>query len=83
MINGERIPSPEGDTRYVALDVVPADMLESIEVTKAITPDMDGDSIGGTVDLVTKQVPVSQHVQRDRGRRLQRHLATTTSCRAT
>ena len=67
MINGERIPSPEGDTRYVALDVVPADLLESIEVTKAITPDMDADSIGGSVNLVTKQVPLSQHVNATAG----------------
>jgi TonB-dependent receptor len=54
MIDGERIPSPEGDVRSVALDVIPADLLESIEVTKALTPDMDGDSIGGAVNLVTK-----------------------------
>ena len=36
-----------GGVRYVALDAVPADQLASIEVSKAITPDMDGDAIGG------------------------------------
>jgi TonB-dependent receptor len=56
-INGERIPSPEGDIRSVALDVIPADLLESIEVTKTLTPDMDGDAIGGAVNLVTTQAP--------------------------
>jgi len=55
MINGERIPAPEGDARQVALDAVPADQLQSIEVSKAVTPDMDADSIGGAVNLVTKQ----------------------------
>lgn len=55
MIDGERIPSPEGDVRSVALDAVPADQLQSIEVSKAVTPDMDADSIGGAVNLVTKQ----------------------------
>lgn len=54
-VNGQALPSPDGAIRYVALDVVPADLLESIEVTKAITPDMDGDTIGGAVNLVTKQ----------------------------
>lgn len=57
MINGERIPSPEGDVRNVALDVIPADLLEAIEVSKALTPDMDGDAIGGAVNLVTKRAP--------------------------
>ena len=47
-INGERIPSPESGTRDIALDTIPSDLLESIEVSKALTPDMDGDAIGGT-----------------------------------
>lgn len=55
MIDGERIPSPEGDTRSVALDAVPADQLQAIEVSKAVTPDMDADSIGGAVNLITRQ----------------------------
>jgi len=53
-INGEQIPSPEAGIRYVALDAVPADQLASIEVTKALTPDMDGDAVGGSVNLVTR-----------------------------
>ena len=55
MIDGERIPSPEGDVRNVALDAVPADQLQSIQVSKAVTPDMDADSIGGAVNLITRQ----------------------------
>jgi TonB-dependent receptor len=54
-IDGERIPAPEGDTRQVALDAVPADQLQALEVAKALTPDMDADSIGGAVNLVTRQ----------------------------
>ncbi|MBN2355688.1 TonB-dependent receptor [candidate division KSB1 bacterium] len=53
-INGEKIPSPQGDVRYVALDAIAADQLSGIEVTKAITPDMDGNAIGGSVNLRTK-----------------------------
>lgn len=56
-VNGERIPSPEGGVRQVALDVIPADLLEAIEVSKALTPDMDGDAIGGAVNLVTQRAP--------------------------
>jgi TonB-dependent receptor len=61
-INGERIPSPEDGQRNVALDTIPADLLESIQVSKALTPDMDGDSIGGTVDLVTQRAPEEPRV---------------------
>lgn len=53
-INGVKVPSPEGGVRSVALDVISADNLAGIEVTKAITPDMDGDAIGGAVNLKTK-----------------------------
>lgn len=53
-INGEQVPSPEAGVRYVALDAVPADQLSSIEVSKALTPDMDGDAIGGSVNLITR-----------------------------
>ncbi|RYE19832.1 MAG: TonB-dependent receptor, partial [Sphingobacteriales bacterium] len=53
-VNGEQIPSPEADVRYVALDAIPSDQLASIEVTKALTPDMDGDAIGGSINLITR-----------------------------
>ena len=61
-INGERIPSPEGDVRAVALDVIPADLLDSIEVSKALTADQDADSIGGAVNLITKGAPEKTRV---------------------
>ena len=41
-------------TAAIAIDRIPADFVEQIEVTKALTPDMDGDSIGGAVNLRTK-----------------------------
>ncbi len=53
-LNGERIPSAEAEKRFVQLDLVPADMIQTIEVNKAVTPDMDADAIGGSINLVTK-----------------------------
>ncbi|MFB0516465.1 MAG: carboxypeptidase-like regulatory domain-containing protein, partial [Candidatus Neomarinimicrobiota bacterium] len=53
-VNGERIASPESEDRSVTLDVVSVNQLASIEVTKAPTPDMDGDAIGGSVNMVTR-----------------------------
>jgi TonB-dependent receptor len=62
-VNGERIPASEADVRTIALDTIPADLLEAISVSKALTPDMDGDAIGGTVDLVTKRAPLKERIQ--------------------
>ncbi|HBD42279.1 MAG TPA: TonB-dependent receptor [Bacteroidetes bacterium] len=56
-INGERIPSAEAEDRTVQLDLVPADMIQSIEVNKAVTPDMDADAIGASVNLITRAAP--------------------------
>jgi TonB-dependent receptor len=52
-INGQSIASPDAQTRAVALNVIPADQLAEIEVSKVLTPDMDGDAIGGNVNLIT------------------------------
>ena len=50
-LNGVRVPSPESDVRSVALDVISSDIIESIEVKKSLTPDMDGDTIGASDKL--------------------------------
>ncbi|ERM84182.1 hypothetical protein P872_15475 [Rhodonellum psychrophilum GCM71 = DSM 17998] len=56
-LNGERIPSAEGDNRRVQMDLIPADMIQTIEVNKAVLPNMDADAIGGSVNLVTRKAP--------------------------
>jgi len=50
-INGSKVTSPNGSNRAVALDVIPSDLLESLEVTKTLTPDMDADSLGGSINV--------------------------------
>ncbi|QYJ80390.1 TonB-dependent receptor [Shewanella acanthi] len=50
-MNGTRLPSPESDRRAVALDVVPSDLLQSVEVSKTLTPDMDADALGGAIEV--------------------------------
>ena len=56
-LNGSRIPSAEGDNRNIQMDLIPADMIQIIEVNKAVTPDMDGDALGGSINLVTRTAP--------------------------
>lgn len=53
-VNGVTLPAPDGDTRAVDLDTIPTDVVSSIEITKALMPDMDADSIGGNINIVTR-----------------------------
>lgn len=52
-VNGSRVPSPESDTRAVALDVIPSELVESVEIIKTLTPDMDADTIGAAIRINT------------------------------
>ncbi len=52
-INGTLVPSPEAGTRAVALDVLPSELVQSLSVVKTLTPDMDANSLGGTVNVQT------------------------------
>src|SRR5690606_8770920 len=61
-LNGDRIPSAEGDNRNVQMDLIPSDMISAIEVNKTLTPDMDADAIGGSVNLVTRAVPNRERI---------------------
>ena len=51
-LNGQPMASTSSD-RASALDLLPASMVANIEVIKAVTPDMDANTIGGTVNLRT------------------------------
>ena len=61
-INGERIGTTENTSRQIPLDTIPADLMGAIEVTKSLTPDMEGDSIGGRVNLISKRAPASRQI---------------------
>lgn len=61
-MNGDRIPSAEGDNRRVQMDLIPSDMISTIEVNKTLTPDMDADAIGGSVNLITRAAPNGQRI---------------------
>jgi len=56
-VNGQRIPSTDPENRSVDLSMISPDVLAGIEVFKSLTPDMDADAIGGTVNFVLKKAP--------------------------
>ena len=53
-IDGVNVPSPESGVRQIKLDVVPSDLVESVEINKTLQANMDGDGIGGSVNMRTK-----------------------------
>jgi TonB-dependent receptor len=55
-INGGSLGSPEteGGGRNAPLDIIAGGVLGSVQVIKALTPDLDGQGIGGTVNVDTK-----------------------------
>jgi TonB-dependent receptor len=57
LVNGIKIPSSDSKNRYIPMDIFPAEMLERLEVVKALTPNMEGDAIGGAINMVMKSAP--------------------------
>lgn len=57
LVNGIKIPSPDNRSRYIPLDLFPSELLERLEVSKSLTPSMEGDAIGGSINLVMKDAP--------------------------
>lgn len=57
LVNGVKIPSPDNKYRYVPLDIFPSELLERLEVYKTLTPNMEGDAVGGVVNMVMKDAP--------------------------
>lgn len=57
LVNGIKIPSPEDKNRYVSLDLFPSELLDRVELIKSLTPEYEGDAVGGAVNLVMKSAP--------------------------
>ncbi|WP_158085595.1 TonB-dependent receptor [Henriciella aquimarina] len=55
-IDGGIVASPERGSlgRAVPLDLIPSSLVSRVEVRKSITPELDHNAIGGTINLVTR-----------------------------
>lgn len=62
MMNGGIMPSTEPDRRTFSLDLIPAQALESIVVTKTATADLPGEFAGGVVQVSTRDFPEQDFV---------------------
>tara|TARA_Y100001980_G_C14555082_1_gene342893 strand:- start:2351 stop:5362 length:3012 start_codon:yes stop_codon:yes gene_type:complete len=61
MVDGTNLASTDPDNRSTDLSMISQYMLEGIEVTKAGTPDQEGDVLGGTVNFKLKKAPSGFH----------------------
>lgn len=61
LIHGDRLPVADEDntSRSFEFEVLPADLIDRIEVTRTVTPDLEGDNIGGSINFILKE-PVEQ-----------------------
>lgn len=64
-VDGIAMGTPEDGSRAAPLDVIPSDSTEQLTVIKAPTPDLPGDSLGGTI-----QVQTASPFDREPGRHL-------------
>ncbi len=63
-MNGVKVPSNDPTDKSVDLSMISPELLSGIEVYKSPTPDMDGDAIGGTVNLGVKKAPDKEDIIR-------------------
>lgn len=62
-INGIKVPSNNPSDKSVDLSMISPELLQGIEVFKSPTPDMDGEAVGGTVNLVLNKAPDDQQMK--------------------
>ena len=60
-VDGTRLASTDPDDRSTDLSMISQYMLDGIEVTKAGTPELDGDVLGGTVNFILKKAKPGLH----------------------
>lgn len=56
LVNGDRLPvaDEENTSRIFEFEVLPSELVDYIEVNRTVTPDIEGDNIGGAINFLTK-----------------------------
>jgi TonB-dependent receptor len=55
-VNGQRVATPSGG-RQPRIDMLQANLIKQITVTKALTPEQEADAIGGSIDFKLAEAP--------------------------
>ncbi len=51
------LPSTEPNRKAFSFDIVPSNLIDNIIISKTATPDLAGDFAGGSVQIITKNIP--------------------------
>jgi len=54
-VDGVNLPSEEPGVRQIKFDAIPSSLVDSVQISKTLLANMEGDGIGGSVNLVTKE----------------------------
>lgn len=57
LLDGSTLPSTEANRRAFAFDIIPANLIDKITISKTATPDLPADFAGGAVQIFTKDIP--------------------------
>jgi TonB-dependent receptor len=57
LVDDAPLPSTEPNRKAFSFDIIPANMIDNIIITKSGTPDLPGDFAGGVINILTKEVP--------------------------
>lgn len=57
LLNAARIPSSDPDRRAVNIDIFPSNLVAELSNTKTFSPDLTGESSGGSINIITKSSP--------------------------
>jgi TonB-dependent receptor len=56
-LDGTPLPSTEPNRKAFSFDIVPANLIENIVISKTATPDIAADFAGGNIQILTKDIP--------------------------
>lgn len=57
LVDNASLPSTEPNRKAFSFDIIPANMIDNIIITKSATPDLPGDFAGGVINVQTKEIP--------------------------
>ncbi len=56
-LDGAALPSTEPNRKAFSFDIVPSNLVDNLIISKTATPDLPADFTGGSIQIITKDIP--------------------------